>query len=182
MVKKFDRSVIAVAQTSDPIEIHILKTLDKLRQQNKRYKMYIEKSGVWAHLVKTSDWKPYHFYHYFCNMFQQKYKREYKDSGNIVRAYQRIELFMKSNHITKEEYKEFIDTAFARFFDNNKVPVIGSICSSTLFNHLMLKETREVSRDDWVDIDVVLAEENEEFERYAEGREGEQGKTWYDDE
>jgi hypothetical protein len=166
-IKKSPEPFYAVATTTDPIELHILHHLDHLRQQNLRLRTYVQKAGIWADLKDTKTWKPFHFLHYFCNLYEQKYKRGYRIEGNMVKAYQRIELFMKKNKIPNEEYREFIELAFARYFTPTNVPILASICSASLYNHLMTRRVRPIKSDDWYDLDMLMKQESEEFEQFV---------------
>lgn len=157
-----------VAVTTDPVEQHIVKQLQKLRYQNKRLKGHLEKSGAWAHLKKVSKWNPSDFFHYFCNRYHKKYRAQYKESGNIVRAYQRIESFTAANDLSNKEYKEFIDKAFDSYFNNVNRPRIANICSPSLFKHLMGKSARQAKPSDYMSLEQKLARERKEFERYME--------------
>lgn len=152
--------------TDDPVERHVARCLQRLRHQNKRLQGHIEKTGAWAHLKTVDLWKPFDFYHYFTTKFREKYQREYKNVGNLVRAYARIDEFRMQNQIKKQTYKEFIDTAFERYFNNINVPSVAHICSKRLFNHLMGQNGTFVSAQQYHALDAQLAKENEEFEEY----------------
>jgi hypothetical protein len=154
--------------TNDPVELHILYQFEKLMHQNTRLKNYVQKSGAWAELKEIPKWKPFDFLQYFCNLYHEKYKKSYRISGNIVRAYQKIELFLRLNKIPNEEFKEFIDTAFTRHFSDSDSPVLGSICSATLYNHLMTRRVKHIKSDDWFKLDQTIQEESEDFEKYVE--------------
>lgn len=148
----------------DPIERFIINELLQLRTQNKRLKAYVEKSGVWAEMKEVSKWKPFDYLHYFCVLFQRKYRKEYTVSGNIVRNYQRIETFMIVNKIDNATYKNFIDLAFSRHFTNNLIPNLGHIVSAKLFNILCGADAKKTKTQDWFDLDQVIQRENTEFE------------------
>lgn len=154
--------------TNDPVELYILYQLEKLIHQNTRLRNYVQKSGAWAELKEIPKWKPYDFLQYFCNLYQSKFKKSCRVAGNIVRAYQKIELFLKVNKIPNEEFKKFIDLAFARHFSKVQMPVLGSICSATLYNHLMTRRVRHVESDDWFKLDQTIKQESEDFEKYIE--------------
>lgn len=151
----------------DPVERSIIKTLIRLKHQNKRLRDHIEKTGAWAHLMEINLWKPFHFYHYFCNKFHDKYRREYQQPGNIVRAYQRIDTFRLSNKISKKDYKKFIDRAFERYFTNINIPTIAHICAPMLYNHLMDDTIQYTTPKDYFKLDQQLMKENEKFEKYV---------------
>ena len=55
--------VLAPSAKNDPIERSIIRTLLRLKNQNKRLKDHIEKTGMWAHLKDVDLWKPFDFYH-----------------------------------------------------------------------------------------------------------------------
>jgi len=159
--------VLAGAAKNDPVERSIVKQLMRLKHQNKRLRDHINKTGAWAHLKDVDLWKPFDFFHYFCNKYQEKYRREYRQIGNIVRAYQRIDTFRLGNHITKKDYKQFIDRAFERYFTNINTPTIGNICAPPLYNHLMDEDTQYSTPEDYHNLDQQLAKENEKFEKYV---------------
>jgi len=151
----------------DIVERHIISYLKNLKEQNLRLKAYIEKSGLWSTIKDIEEWKPYDFFHYFCSSYRKKYRKEYKISGSIVRGYQRIEQFLDAHDISNQEYKSFIDKAFARYFTEYKKPMIGSICSFKLFNKLMSKKLGLVD-EDWFSIEQSIKQENEKFVEYLE--------------
>ena len=154
--------------TKDPVEQHILKQLQKLQYQNKRLKGHLEKSGAWAHLKKISKWNPSDFFHYFCNRYHKKYRAEYKESGNVVRAYQRIESFMAGNALSNKVYKSFIDRAFDDYFNNVNRPRIANVCSPSLYKHLMGKRAKTAKPKDYLSLEQKLAREKKEFDTYME--------------
>ena len=78
---------------------------------------------------------------------------------------------MRKNKIPNTEYKEFIETAFARYFNSYNLPIIASICSASLYNHLMARHARSTSSRNWTDIDILLEEESKEFETGMEAEE-----------
>lgn len=155
------------AARKDPVERSIIRYLMRLKHQNKRLRDHIDKTGGWAHLVDVDLWKPFHFYHYFCTKYHEKYRKEYHQNGNIVRAYQKIDTFRLTNHITKKDYKKFIDRAFERYFTNVNVPTVAHICMPMLYNHLMGEEAQYTTPADYHNLEQQLAEENEKFERYV---------------
>jgi hypothetical protein len=156
-----------VLASDDPVERSIVRYLYKLTHQNKRLKDHIEKTGAWAHMKAVDTWRPFDFYHYFCAKYQEKYRREYRQAGNIVRAYQRIEAFRLGNHISKKQYKAFIEMAFERYFNNINMPTIAYICSPKLFEHLMGEEAHYATPQEYHNLDQALAKENEKFEAYV---------------
>jgi len=161
-------SALAGKAQRDPVERSIIKKLIRLKHQNKRLRDHIEKTGAWAHLKEVVLWKPFDFYHYFCTKYHEKYRSEYRQVGNIVRAYQRIDSFQLGNHIDKKEYKQFIDRAFERYFTNISKPTIAHICTPTLYNYLMKEDAQFATPADYHRLDQVLAEENEKFESYVQ--------------
>jgi hypothetical protein len=159
--------VLANTAKKDPVERSIIKCLMRLKHQNKRLRDHISKTGAWAHLKEVDLWKPFDFYHYFCTKYHEKYRKEYSQIGNVVRAYQKIDSFRLGNRITKKEYKKFIDRAFERFFTNINIPTVAHICMPLLYNHLMEEDTQYSTPEDYHKLDQQLAKENEEFEKYV---------------
>jgi len=151
----------------DPVERSIIRYLMRLKHQNKRLRNHIDKTGAWAHLKEVDLWKPFDFFHYFCTKFQEKYRREYRQIGNVVRAYQRLDSFRQGNHITKKDYKKFIDRAFERYCTNINIPTIAHISTPTLYNYLMEEDAHYASPADYHKLDQQLAKENEKFEKYV---------------
>jgi len=129
-----ENQVSYAVQNDDPIETHIVEVVVKLRQQNVRLKDYVAKSGVWAEMKKVEEWKPFDMYHYFCLLYRRKYKREHTSgNGNMFRAYSKIEAFARVNKISNAQYKDFIDIAFARFFNDYKLPSIAHVYSAKFY-------------------------------------------------
>lgn len=157
-----------VITTKDPVELCIAKEVNDLRSRLDRLLSYVEKSGARAKLKDYKLWKPYDFFHYFCTLYQEKYRKEYKVTGSIVRAYQRIEEFKEVNNISNEEYITFMEIAFNQYFNLNKQAVIGSICSYKLFNYLMNDNKKHIERSDWMGLDAQIKLENKKFLRYIE--------------
>lgn len=155
------------AARRDPVERSIIRHLMRLKHQNKRLRDHISKTGAWAHLKEIDLWKPFDFYHYFCTKYNEKYRKEYRQIGNVVRAYQKLDSFRLGNHITKKDFKKYIDRAFERYFTNINEPTIGHICAPMLYNHLMDEETKYSTPEDYHNLDQQLAKENEKFERYV---------------
>lgn len=120
-------------QNDDPIEMNIVEAVVKLRQQNVRLKDYVAKSGVWAEMKRVEEWKPFDVYHYFCLLYRRKYKREHVGTGNLFRAYSKIEAFARVNGISNAQYKDFIDTAFARYFNDYKLPAVAYLYSAKFY-------------------------------------------------
>ena len=154
-----------VAVTEDPIELHILNQLGKLKQQNVRLKAHIDKTAAWTSLKEIDAWKPYDFYNYFCAKYQEKYKREFRLSGSIVRAYDRIEVFIKTNHLSNATYKSFIDLAFSRYFNVVITPVLGNLCSPSLFERLLGTDLVPNNTKDLFALDQVISRESDAFEK-----------------
>ena len=150
-------------QTEDLITRHLVEQLIILREQNNRLKEQIGKTGAWLHLKDINSWRGYDFYHYFCTKHQEVYGREYRLSGSLVRAYDRIEKFVLEHEIDKAQYKEFIDLAYSHYFNQVVVPHLGNLCSKSLFNRLCSKARKQASADDlWV-LDQAIANESKQF-------------------
>lgn len=167
MSKKKDFASM-VSVTDDPIEIHLLNYLEKLQQQNIRLKAHIDKTASWTHLKEVTAWKPYDFYHYFCSKYQEKYKKEFRLTGSIVRAYNRIEAFIREHKLDAVNYREFIDLAFSRYFNIVVVPVIGNICSISLYERLMGVVKRPETTEEMFKLEEVIALESASFEEEIE--------------
>lgn len=154
--------ILGVALTDDPVEIHIIQHVDKLIKQNKRLKAHISKTGEWVPDKNLADWKPFDFYNYFRLLYRNKYMTEFPGAGDLVRQYRRIESFMKTNDISNEEFKKFMDDAFARRFNSVNKPTIGSLTSKTLYKFIMLKNVRNTTPQDLIKLDQQLEKEQEE--------------------
>jgi len=152
--------------TDDPVEWHIMQQLQKLRYKNMRLLKHLKQSGDWAALKKVEEWKPYDFFQYFCNLYQEKYRTEYNQNGNIVRAYQRIEAFINGNGIGNKAYKEFIDKAFKMYFTNVNRPKVANICSPSLFRYMTDKYAKLTTTQDFYSLDQKIAREMQEFDKY----------------
>jgi len=150
--------------TDDPIELCIIAKLNEIKKQNVRLKSYIEKSGYWAELKEVCEWKPFDFLHYFCNQYQKKYKKEYRVLGNIVKAYQKIEGFVKQYGITNQDYKQFVDTSFSRYFSDAFVPSLGTICSATFYTKVTNKRISYTVDTDPTMIESKMHREVTEFD------------------
>jgi len=160
--------VLGKSAREDPVERLIIKHLMRLKHQNKRLRDHIEKTGAWAHLKDVNSWKPFDFYHYFCTRFQEKYGKEYRQIGNVVRAYQRIDDFRSKYKISREDYKDFIDLAFRRYFTNVSAPTIAHACSYKLYNHLMDADLSCTTATEYHSLDRALSDENEKFKQYVQ--------------
>jgi len=171
MSDKFDYATVV----DDPVENCILAELEELRKQNIRLKSYIEKSGYWAELKKIQEWKPFDFLHYFCNLYNKKYKKEYKVMGNIVRAYQKIEEFMTQHNIKNKEYKDFIDLAFTRYFTESFIPSIGTVCAPSFFSKVTNRRIAYAYDTDFSSSGSKMSKEVDEFDTYVNSEEEEFG-------
>lgn len=160
-----------IIDTIDPVELHIIEYLQKLQYQNRRLLEHIEQTNSWTHLKKIENWKPYDFYHYFCNKYEEICHKQYRTETNLARVYRRIEEFIRTTKIDNREYKKFINLAFERFFNAVNAPHIGHICSSNLFSHLMRRPVRLTSQSEYYALDQQLEQENEQFERYVNNNE-----------
>lgn len=149
--------------TEDPIEREIMLYLHKLILQNKRFKEYIEKTGAWTHIKDVNSWKSFDFLNYFKVKHREKYNKEYRVVGSVVRAYIRIEKFMQECGLSNAEYKEFIDLAYSRYFNAVVMPMLGNVCSKHLFERLMGRKVR-LSSEELFELDQVIASESEKFE------------------
>lgn len=154
--------ILGVALTDDPVEIHIIQHIDKLMKQNKRLKNHISKTSEWVPDKNIQDWKPFDFYNYFRLLYRNKYMVEFADHGDVVRQYSRIEAFMKTNNIPNEEFKRFMDEAFARRFNSVNKPNVGSLTSKTLYRFIMCKNVRNTTPQDLIKLDQKLEKEQEE--------------------
>jgi hypothetical protein len=163
-----DLQVQDALYSDDPIEDHIIRHLTKLKNQNKRLKEHIQKTGSWAHLKEVSLWKPFDFYHYFCSKYQDRYGKEYRQFGNITLAYQKIDKFRSAYEISKEEYKTFIDAAFEKYFNAITVPRIAHLCSERLYNALMVNGIAYKTQKEYQDLDQDLLREEQKFEEYVQ--------------
>ena len=174
---KKDKEIIASSLISslrivDPVEEHISRELLKLKIQNQRYKSHISKTASWIHIKDLKSWKSYDFYHYFCYKFREKYKKEFKLTGSIARAYNRIEAFTKTNKIANEDYKGFIDLAFSRYFNMVIQPILGNAVSPSLYEKLMGKKAKVTKVSDLFELDQLIARESEQFEEEIRDGEG----------
>lgn len=153
--------------TNDPVERHIILHLQRLQHQNKRLRDHIAKTGAWASLKDVDLWKPFDFFHYFTTKYQDRYGRAYRNIGNIVATYQTIDEFRLGNHITKKNFKKFIDLAFEKHFNNINVPRVAHICSPRLYNHLMTDTVETRTADQYRSLDRALIKEYEAFEQHV---------------
>jgi len=165
-------SLISSIKTNDCVEEHIARELLKLKIQNDRYKSHIEKTASWIHIKDITCWKSFDFYHYFCHKYNEKYKKEFRLTGSIARAYNRIEEFVVTSKISNEEYKDFLDLSFSRYFNAYVQPILGNIVSPSLYQKLMNKKIEITSTDDLFDLDQVIARESEQFEEEIRDGEG----------
>lgn len=158
------KSILGVVITDDPVEVHIATYLSDLIKQNKRLKDHVSKTGSWVEHKDIKTWKPFDFYNFFTSLYRNKYNKEFRDTGSIVRQYQRIEAFMKSNDISNEEYKKFIEEAFVRRFNSVNKPSIGAITSPTLYKFITRKAARKTTPEDLLKLDQKMAAIEEQSE------------------
>lgn len=151
------------AVTKDPIEVQIIKHIKKLQMQNSRMHSQIQKTGAWLHIKDLRKWSSYDFYNYFCTKFSEKYNREYRNHGNLTKSYAKIDDFLKTTGIGNEAYKDFIDLAFSRYFNSVTIPLLGNMCSLTLFKKLCGKVA--VKEDNLYALDAAIMKESEKFEK-----------------
>lgn len=164
MSNEIDLFIKRVSTTKDPIEKHILSILFKLKQQNIRLKEHITKSGGWLDLKDVSVWKGFDFYNYFLKKYKEKYGSDYRQRGNSVKAYDRISKFLKENSISNEEYRDFIDLSFSRYFTTAVLPVLGNLCSVSLFSKLMRVDKKRRTQDEFYELDQKIQDEADIFE------------------
>lgn len=153
-------------EKNDPVERYILKTLKKLQQQNKRLKDHIAKTGAWANIKDVDLWKPFDFYNYFCSKYSERYGKEYKQTGNLVLAYKKIDEFRISHKITKKDYKKFISKAFNRHFNKVHIPRISHIFNIKLYNMIMGDEVF-TTPEEYQNLDRELLLDSEKFDNYV---------------
>lgn len=125
--------------TDDPIERKIVEMASTLSSQNDRLKKQIEKSGAWAAQKHVDQWRPFDFLHYFNDLYEQRYRRQYHLKGSLVRAYDQIEKFMREVDADNKTFKSFIDLAFARHFNDFAPPTLQHIINKTIFSKVMKK-------------------------------------------
>ena len=155
------------ATTEDPVEVHILNALEKARKRNKKLTRYLAKPETKVNMKGIEDWKSHDFYNYFCSIFREYYKKEYRVSGSLVHAYHRIEAFLRKNNLTNAEYKKFLDVAFSRYFNISKPPTIGAVVSPELVKLLLGKGAMELSTmQDLLTVDARIEKESDEVEKY----------------
>jgi hypothetical protein len=169
MSKTKNSPVSIYALTDDPIELHILEQLERLKQQNIRYKEHISKTASSILLKKVSAWKSFDFYNYFCKKYFDNYRVEFRSSGSVVRHYHRIEKFMLEHRISNENYKAFIDISFSRYFNEIVRPVIGNLFSISLYKKMVTNDNTYTDEpDDLYILDQVIAKEGRVFEEAHE--------------
>jgi hypothetical protein len=151
------------AVTKDPIEVQIIKHIKKLQMQNSRMHTQIQKTSSWLHIKDIKKWSSYDFYNYFCIKFSEKYNKEYRNHGNITKSYAKIDDFLSASGISNEVYREFIDLAFSRYFNSVVLPMLGNMCSLTLFKSLCGKAAMKA--DNTYAIDAAIMKESEKFEK-----------------
>ena len=151
------------AVTKDPVEVQIIKHIKKLQMQNSRMQSQIQKTGSWLHVKEVVKWTSYDFYNYFCIKFSEKYNREYRNCGNITKSYAKIDDFLGASGIGNQNYKDFIDLAFSRYFNSVTIPLLGNMCSLTLYKKLC--GNSKINEDNLYSIDSAIAKESEKFEK-----------------
>ena len=159
------RLVDGCALTDDPVEIHLIQQYSRLNSQNKRLISQIRKTGAWTQSKAIDSWKPFDFYNLFCVLYENKFGVGYGGKGSTVRAWKRIEAFIKENDITNADYKLFIEGAFVRKFTSANKPTIGSIISPSLYKFINGKHARAVTATDLHTLDKQL--EREDVDRQA---------------
>lgn len=160
---KEDIIVDNTAVTKDPIEVLIIKHIKKLQMQNSRMHSQIQKTGSWLHVKDITKWTSYDFYNYFCIKFSEKYNREYRNCGSITKSYAKIDDFLRTSGVGNQNYKDFIDTAFSRYFNSVTIPLLGNMCSITLYKKLC--GTSKIKEDNLYSIDLAISKESEKFEK-----------------
>lgn len=160
---KEDIVVDNTAVTKDPIEVQIIRHIKKLQMQNSRMHSQIQKTGSWLHIKEITKWSSYDFYNYFCIKFSEKYSKEYRNHGNLTKSYAKIDDFIRATGISNEDYKFFIDQAFSRYFNSVIVPILGNMCSLTLYKKICGKVP--VKEDNTYAIDAAIMKESEKFEK-----------------
>ena len=110
-------------------------------------------------------WKAYDFYNYFVHKYSEKYRQEFQLAGSAVRTYKRIETFLIHYSLTNDEYKNFIDLMFSRYFNSYIRPVVGHLCSDSLYIRVTGKSAkRKIDPDDLFKLDQRIARESSQFE------------------
>jgi len=154
--------------SEDPVERYLMRKLINLTKQNNRLKEHIDGTSTFSKMRPIDTWRPFDFFHYFCTKYRERYNKEFKKNGNSVRIYHKINTFRATNDISKDVYKEFIDKAFAGYFNNINTPTISHICSPKLYSYLMQPQNNIKSSSDLIDLDKALANENANFEKYMD--------------
>jgi hypothetical protein len=161
-MEKFEPIVDNTVVTQDPIEVVIIRYLKRLQLQNYRMQAQIEKTQVYLHLKDIDKWTSFDFYNYFCKKFFEKYNREYRINGSLVKSYSKIELFISQLGISNNEYKSFIDATFSRHFNAVIIPILGNICSKSLYNKMFGNLPKKMN--DAYLLDKAIEKESEKFE------------------
>lgn len=151
------------AVTQDPIEVHIIRHIKKLQTQNSRMHSQIQKAGAWLNVKDVNKWTSYDFYNYFCIKYAEKYNKEYRNMGNLTKSYAKIDDFIAKNGIDNADYRDFIDIAFSRYFNAVTIPLLGNICSLTLFKQLC--GSSRLNQDNTYALEAAIMKESEKFEK-----------------
>lgn len=162
-MNKNDIIVDNTAVTQDPIEVYIIRHIKKLQMQNSRMHSQIQKTGAWLNVKEIEKWTSYDFYNYFCIKYSEKYNKEYRNMGNLTKSYAKIDEFISKTGIKNQDYKEFIDIAFSRYFNAVTIPLLGNICSITLFKQLC--GTLKMNSNDTYAVEMAILKESEKFEQ-----------------
>lgn len=153
-----------VSYTEDLVERHIYSYFCEIKSKNDRYHDHIEKASSWIKIKSVDSWKPYDFYNYFEEKYREKYGKDIRKKGSKAVIYKRIEDFMVLYGISNEDYKEFLDKCFSRYFNQIILPQIGNIVSPSLYNRMMGELPKKVTSEELLEIDDMVAEENSKFE------------------
>lgn len=163
--KKVNQSIPKnILHTEDLVERHIYNYYCEIRKKNERYHDHIEKTASWVSIKNQDSWKPYDFYNYFECKYRDKYGKEMRKRGSKAVIYNRIENFMKENGISNEDYKEFLDRCFSRYFNQIITPQLGNIVSPSLYDRMMGPASRRLTSEELLDIDEMVSKENDKFE------------------
>ena len=154
-----------VLNTDDPVEKHIYLHYCELKKKNERYHDHIEKTASWVTIKSPDTWKPYDFYNYFEHKYKAKYEKAMRKKGSKAVIYKRIETFMKENNISNNDYKEFLDRCFSRYFNQIILPQIGNIVSPSLYDRMMGEASRKKTSRELIELDEMISSENDEFEK-----------------
>ena len=124
--KLYSHFVLQLSQ--DEIELSILEYLTELIDTCQNFPMYPKK-------VNQKEAAPAkQVLDYFVDLYYRTYNTPYLMSNNKVGAYTRIANFIRSQKISVDEYKQFINKAFEFIFNENFTPGLGHIVSSKIFD------------------------------------------------